>query len=406
MPTHRLIVFSDDWGRHPSSSQHLVERLLDRVDDVVWINTIGTRPPRLSAQDLGKIAGKLRAWFTAGPPAAPRPNKLRVVSPRMWPGFRASWQRRFNARQMANRVNQTLGPRREGEYRIAMTTLPIAADLPGKIDVDRWVYYCVDDFAAWPGLDGHVMRDMERDLVAKMDAAVAVSNHLVEHLRSVGTAATLLTHGIDRHRWSPQIAASAQAQSEETDVLDESLPRWWPDTDGPILLFWGLIDQRLDVAMIEQAAARWNVLLVGPAQFPDPALGRMNRVMMPGPVRFERLPRLAAAADVLIMPYRDLPVTRAMQPLKFKEYLATGKPVVARKLPATLEWLDAADLVDSPADFVAAVAGRIGRPLPDEQAAARQRLSRETWENKVAQLWNVLCGREREQLDRRSSAEP
>jgi glycosyltransferase involved in cell wall biosynthesis len=127
---------------------------------------------------------------------------------------------------------------------------------------------------------------------------------------------------------------------------------------------------------------------------------------MPGPERFERLPALAQAADVLIMPYRDLPVTRAMQPLKFKEYLATGKPVVARKLPAAVEWQDAADLVESPEAFIAAIDSRIGQPLPDEQVAARKRLSRETWENKAAQLWDVLCGKEPEQVGRESSAEP
>ncbi len=46
----------------------------------------------------------------------------------------------------------------------------------------------------------------------------------------------------------------------------------------------------------------------------------------------EELPALAQQASVLIMPYADLPVTRVMQPLKLKEYLATGRPVVAAPL--------------------------------------------------------------------------
>ena len=41
-----LLVFSDDWGRHPSSCQHLVRHLLPRRR-VTWVNTIGMRPPRL-----------------------------------------------------------------------------------------------------------------------------------------------------------------------------------------------------------------------------------------------------------------------------------------------------------------------------------------------------------------------
>ena len=46
-----------------------------------------------------------------------------------------------------------------------------------------------------------------------------------------------------------------------------------------------------------------------------------------------RAPALAREAAVLIMPYADLPVTRAMQPLKLKEYLATDRPRRRRRSP-------------------------------------------------------------------------
>jgi glycosyltransferase involved in cell wall biosynthesis len=98
-----------------------------------------------------------------------------------------------------------------------------------------------------------------------------------------------------------------------------------------------------------------------------------------GQVPFERLPRLAREAGALVMPYADLPVTRAMQPLKLKEYLATGKPVVVRRLPATRDWADCLDLVDTPEAFSEAVRRRLARGLPEEQARARARLAGETW---------------------------
>ncbi len=113
---------------------------------------------------------------------------------------------------------------------------------------------------------------------------------------------------------------------------------------------------------------------------------------LPGPLPYETLPLLAKEADVLVMPYADLPVTRAMQPLKLKEYLATGKPVVVRSLPATREWADAADVVESAADFVRRVAERAkGGALP-QQLAARRRLADESWEAKARQLEAILLG--------------
>ena len=84
----RLVVFSDDWGRHPSSCQHLIGQLVERYP-VLWVNTIGTRRPRLSREDAGKVLRRLGQWFRpsrsqGGEQAGP----VTVISPRMWPGFR------------------------------------------------------------------------------------------------------------------------------------------------------------------------------------------------------------------------------------------------------------------------------------------------------------------------------
>lgn len=397
------MAFSDDWGRHPSSCQHLVGQLVTR-HDVLWVNTIGTRTPRLTREDLGKAATKLWQWVSpAGSGRGSRggpielPQRLSLITPRMWPGFRRGWQRRLNASQVSRAVNDQLGPRAPGERRIAITTLPIMADVVGKIDVDRWVYYCVDDFSVWPGLDGPVMQDMEGALAGRVDRLVAVSQALRERLGSPGRDVTLLTHGIDLGMWSAQPDGPRQADSDVAGFTANHLPQWWAGLARPIILFWGLIDPRLDTdwcrALARSLRARGGggtFVLVGPQQSPDPELAALRGVVMPGPLAYSDLPTVAAEADVLVMPYADLPVTRAMQPLKFKEYLATGKPVVGRKLPATEEWADAADVVDHPQVFVDRVHDRLRGGITDEQSRARERLDKESWSQKAAELEKVL----------------
>lgn len=395
--TARLIVFSDDWGRHPSSSQHLVRRLLDR-HSTLWVNTIGTRAPKLAMEDVGKIARRLTQWIMPKQ-AASLPANLQVVAPRMYPGFRAAWQRRFNTAQVTNAVHRALGPRMEGERRIAVTTLPTTADLVGKLDVDRWVYYCVDDFSVWPGLDGGVMREMEQQLVRRVDAAIAVSQHLADHLQRLGRPASLLTHGIDLNCWSIQATEPAKSEHLPPSGTDNTLPHWWPRDGGPILLFWGLIDARLDTEWCRAMVDLGTLILVGPAQSPDPMLHMLPKLLLPGAAAYEQLPRLASAADVLVMPYQDLPVTRAMQPLKFKEYLATGKPVVARRLPSIEPWADAADLVDSAEAMVNAIRRRLQDGLPPTQVQARQRLAQESWDGKAEQFRVVLLGVKDQKFD-------
>jgi glycosyltransferase involved in cell wall biosynthesis len=151
----------------------------------------------------------------------------------------------------------------------------------------------------------------------------------------------------------------------------------------------------MDVAFVQRLAeelAQGTIVLAGPEADPDPALFRSHNVARLGPVAFEQLPVLAREAAVLVMPYADLAVTRAMQPLKLKEYLATSKPVVVRDLPATRPWADGLDLVQAPDAFAQAVRQRIQSGLPDEQRHARLGLVKESWAEKARafERWAIL----------------
>src|SRR5438477_615688 len=82
----------------------------------------------------------------------------------------------------------------------------------------------------------------------------------------------------------------------------------------------------------------------------------------------------ARSAAVLVMPFVRSAATCASQPLKLKEYLATGRPVVACDLPSTRAWQDALDVAASPEEFAAAVVARLRTGLPESQRLARLRL--------------------------------
>ncbi len=162
-----------------------------------------------------------------------------------------------------------------------------------------------------------------------------------------------------------------------------------------MIVFWGVIDQRMDVTYLERLAQDLDsgtMLLVGPQSAPPRGLESIPRLVRHPSIPFEELPAVAQAADVLIMPYADLPVTRAMQPLKLKEYLATGKPVVVRDLPSTRPWSDCLDLVATPDEFSRAVRYRLATGLPDSQQSARGRLEEEAWSAKTADFESYVFG--------------
>jgi len=394
-PIGSLVVFSDDWGRHPSSCQHLIGQLLDRYP-VLWVNTIGTRTPRFDLQTLRRVSQKLRDWSSraahrtaVGQSQSAGPKNLQVVSPKMWPWFGSPRNRRLNAYLLSRQLSPLIETLPKPV--VAVTTLPITADLPEVLPAFRWVYYCVDDFSQWPGLDGRTLRQMDHDMIHRADTLIAVSEHLQGMIASEGRTSSLLTHGVDLEFWSTGNANSDRGEESRSPIID-GVPRASSGV-SPKVVFWGVIDRRMDSPTLIQLSRKLphgTIELIGPQQDPDPAVLALPNVMLRPAQAFAELPRIASQADVLIMPYANLPVTRAMQPLKLKEYLATGKPVVVNRLPSTDEWSDCMDVACTPDDFCGRLIQRLQTGLPDHQKLARQRLRQESWHAKAQQFETAL----------------
>jgi hypothetical protein len=384
-----LVIFSDDWGRHPSSCQHLIRELLPSRE-VLWVNTIGTRPPRFDLRTAQRVFEKLQQWggHTSRQnflPFEPSQATLapRILSPRMWPSFASSPARALNKAMLTRTLKPVV--ERMAQMPVVLTTLPIVSDLVGHLPVKKWIYYCVDDFSVWPGYDGKTMGAMESELVPKMHATVAASDALARGLRKLGANPTLITHGVDLSRWNQKPDQSQSVIPEFAGLVE------------PYIVFWGVIDRRMDidwVAGLSSALHAQNrpgtIVMFGPQEDPDPKLRELPRVSLRGAVSFERLAHIAAHSSVLIMPYQDMPVTRAMQPLKLKEYLASGLPVVVRDLPATQPWSDACDVCDGREAFIRSVLMRMDSGAAENQQQARLRLNSESWKAKAALLEQVI----------------
>ncbi|QDV82886.1 Putative teichuronic acid biosynthesis glycosyltransferase TuaH [Stieleria magnilauensis] len=394
---------------------------------MTWVNTIGMRPPRLDLLTARRGAEKLAGWVRRerrevefqvsgskfqvpdsevqvgsgaeqdlvngssqlasrnasdrSPSAAPT-----VIDAKMWPWMSRRWDRWLNQNLLAKQ----LGDAADGA--VAITTIPIVADLIGRLPVKSWIYYCVDDFSVWPGLDGKTLGRLEDELIAKVDRTIAVSDHLIESLVNRNCRAELLTHGVDVEFWRSKTGLAARESPSESQLGTWNLKLSTINT--PLILFWGVVDRRMNadwVLALADSLDAGKILLAGPQQDPDPRLLNHDRIELPGSLPFEELPKLARVADVLIMPYADLPVTRAMQPLKLKEYLATGKPVVVSPLPATEGWKAFLQVARDAGEFVekvhASLTDGAGDDTEEERGRElRKRLEAESWRAKSQRL--------------------
>lgn len=379
-----VVVFSDDWGRHPSSCQHIVRRMVEeRV--VIWVNTIGTRLPRLTADDMRRAASKVRRWIGG---AEARTDDMRgpiVIDPVMWPSFRGRWQRKLNAALIGRSVTAAI-ERHCPRAPVVVTTVPITADLIGRVPAERWVYYMVDDLSAWPGLDERTLRTMDDQQLSKVDAAAVVSEALYERARQAGHRPRMITHGVDLERWA-SLNLSPRPTGDDHPAL-----RAIAESPKPVAMYWGLIDSRIDWEAMRRLASIWpgRIVLLGPVTEQVRRMPPVKAVTMPGAVPRQLLPDAARMADVLIMPYGHSPVTHAMQPLKLMEYLATDKPVVCIDIPAANAWRECCDVTDA-AHFAQRVVDRWRNGTTAHQLAMRwRRLSGESWQAKAAILAEMI----------------
>jgi glycosyltransferase involved in cell wall biosynthesis len=375
-----FVVFSDDWGVHPSSSQHLFRRIMRR-HPVLWVNTIGMRAPTLSVTDLRKMVSKgwrmLRGTGSAQPVAG-QPEGLVVCQPFMLPFSGLSMVRSLNRGFVRRALDRHLAQWPDARRRILVSSVPNACDFVDAAEPERVVYYCVDDFSQWPGLDHALVKQMESRLIQRADLLLATSDQLHRKLAGAGKRVVLFTHGVDLDLFSSRVDA------EHRVLAGIARPR---------VGYFGLIDARSNLELLEVVAQRMPevaFVMAGP-QAADAAL---ERIMLPnvhyvGPIVYEHLPSLIHGLDVLMLPYRVNDFTATLSPLKLKEYLATGKPVISSPLPEAMKFRGSVLLASTAEQWQAALqsvlqsGGVRGKIIPAD-------LRHESWESKADHFLSLI----------------
>ncbi|MGI0013361.1 MAG: glycosyltransferase [Nitrososphaera sp.] len=374
-----FIVFSDDWGEHPSSCQHLF-RQIAKEHEVLWVNTIGMRQPTLTWTDLGKAAQKVRKMlkYTNNSCARIEDRTPTVCQPIMFPYITLEVVRRFNQYSVTNTVRRAMRKAKLGRPYI-VTTVPNACDYIGYLGERKVVYYCVDDFAEWPGLDKELVREMEHSLIAKADILLATSSKLFDRLSEYGKPTYLLTHGVDVDLFSVEV-------SEEHRCLS--------GIQRPRVGYLGLFDQRSDQGLIAALASRMkdcSFVVTGPVVVDVSAISRFKNVHFTGAVPYEELPAVIRGLDVLCIPYVVNKLTTAISPLKFKEYLATGKQIVSTPIPEVKPDNTHVFAPTSVDEWDTVLRTCLSNRPANRRGWLHQDLAEESWEKKAQLFLDICC---------------
>lgn len=368
-----LVVFGEDWGRHPSSTQHLVSHLLvDRK--ALWVNSIGLRRPRLTLSDFHRLISKGVAMLRGKQRQedALGGRTPTILEARVLPFPGNSVASFVNRRLLGRAINASM--RAAGIRRpVLWASLPTAVDAVGTMGERTVVYYCGDDFASLAGVDHEAVTALERKLAERADLILCASPILADKFPSAKSK--LIPHGVD------------------LDLFQTPAPRPTDLPNGrPMAGFYGSISDWVDLDLIAGAARllpEWLFVLVGPVRTDIAALKGLGNVRLLGQRPHEALPGYVQNWDVSLIPFRDTPQIRACNPLKLREYLAAGRPIVATDFPALDGYRDLIRVVDGPRSFASSLCAALNEGAL-QVAERRDRVRAESWEARAAQVSKFL----------------
>lgn len=196
---------------------------------------------------------------------------------------------------------------------------PMALPFSDHIEYDVCVYDCMDELSAFKNAPRELVQ-MERLLMQRADVVFTGGQSIYEAKRRLHKSIYPFPSSID-------VAHFHKARKPTSDPIDQAaIPH-------PRVGFAGVIDERLDIALVAATAARMpdvQFVMIGPVVKIDPAdLPRLPNIHWLGGKSYAELPTYMSNWDMGWMPFALNEATRYISPTKTPEFLAAGLPVVS-----------------------------------------------------------------------------
>jgi glycosyltransferase involved in cell wall biosynthesis len=193
----------------------------------------------------------------------------------------------------------------------------------GHLDEALIVYDCMDELSQFKGAPTALL-EREHELLEVADVVFCGGRKMRDKRVKINPNSYFFGTGVDcRHFGS--------ALSPKLDVAPELA-----SLQGPILGYFGVIDERIDyglLAALADANPHWHVVMVGPTAKVDPTqFPQRSNLHWIGGRSYAELPALTKGFSVCLMPFALNEATEYINPTKALEYMAAGRPVVSTAL--------------------------------------------------------------------------
>jgi glycosyltransferase involved in cell wall biosynthesis len=371
-----IICFGgEDWWYHNRGhfDMQIMRECSNRVP-VLYVNSLGMRVPRPGegAMFVRRVVRKLRSLARGF--RRVRAN-FGVCSPLAIPGTLGM---RVTKRLLPRQIRRCA--RKMGITRpLIWVACPPGAEVIERLDGQAIVYQRTDRYEEYDNVDKQQITRYDKVLKQTADMTVFCARLLHEEEHKDCAASVFIDHGVDYERFA---AAGTRSNTEPEDLRD--IP-------SPHAGFVGGIDSStFDPELFLQVARQMpdvSFVLVGACSLPQGWCDLPN-VHLLGQRPYETVASYMAACDVLLMPWNRSEWIRACNPVKLKEYLAVGRPIVSTSFPELSHYKGLIRVADDADHFATAI--RESFAQAHDPHAQQHRVEQETWHAKGQQIVDRL----------------
>lgn len=261
---------------------------------------------------------------------------------------------------------------------------PMAAPFVEALHPHLLIYDVMDELSAFKGAPTE-LKEADRRLLGQADLVFTGGASLYRTRQPYSNNIHLFPSGVD-------IEHFARADWEHFEK-----PADIAHLKPPILGYFGVIDERMDLALLTHVAnahPEWNLLMLGPViKIEAQDLPHAPNLHYPGMKDYNDLPVYLSCFDVALVPFAMNEATRFLSPTKTLEYLAAHKPVVATPIPDIVElYGDYVHIGWTPEEFtnhIAAALAASDAERAEHRRREEQLLTRYTWDS-IAQNMATL----------------
>jgi glycosyltransferase involved in cell wall biosynthesis len=261
------------------------------------------------------------------------------------------------------------------------TPMP-APEMLGGFPSVAVVYDCMDELAQFRFAPTDLVR-RERLLLSRADVVFTGGYRLFESKSRYHDNVHFFGCGVDADHFGAARRAETEIPSDADGIT------------GPVLGYFGVIDERLDYDLIRALAEfrpDWTILMIGPVVKVDPRdLPSAPNIRWLGQRPYAQLPAYVKRFDVCLMPFALNEATEYINPTKTLEYMATGKPIVSTAVADVVRnFTPVVHVARSHAEFVAACTEAAEGADDERIGQGIARAAEESWETIVSRMETII----------------